>query len=161
MNPKTCCSGREANPTTPNAKSNPSCCPVDGAVGKSVDWLTVAALSHGAVPERQHFWLCPSQDCEVVYFGEHGARIPIAELHVQPGFKAAPDPLVCYCFLHRQSDIARELEQTGSTTVLEAIKQKVQAGNCACEVRNPTGKCCLGQVQATIRTLQRQAEAPR
>jgi hypothetical protein len=134
---------------------------VDRSAGKPVDWLTVAALSRGPVPARQRFWVCRSPGCEVVYFGERGVRLGSTELRVEPGFKNGADALVCYCFLYRRSDVARELEATGSTTVLEAIKREVQAGNCACEVRNPSGKCCLGEVQATIRQLQQQAAARR
>jgi hypothetical protein len=29
----------------------------------------------------------------------------------------------------------------------------VKAGNCACEVRNPQGSCCLGNVQATVKQV--------
>lgn len=154
----TCCNATEGSCTTTAETSDPSLCPVDRSTGKPVDWLTVAALSRGPVPARQQFRICRSPRCEVVYFGERGVRLGAAELRVEPGLKNGADALVCYCFLHRRSAIARELEQTGSTTVLEAIKGEVKAGNCACEVRNPSGKCCLGEVQATIRQLQQQAQ---
>lgn len=157
----TCCNTAEESCATTTTTNDPSLCPVDRSTGKPVGWLTVAALSRGPLPARQRFWLCRSPGCEVVYFGERGARLGTAELRVEPGFKNSADAVVCYCFLHRRSAIARELEETGSTTVLEAIKGEVQAGNCACEVRNPSGKCCLGEVQATIRQLQQQAAALR
>lgn len=153
-----CCDATASScPIDPPAEA--SRCPADHSRGKPVDWLTVAALSRGPVPPRQRFWLCGSPGCEVVYFGERGARLGTPEINVRPGFKDGNDGLVCYCFLHRRGDIARELEQTGSTTVLESIKREVQAGNCACEVRNPSGKCCLGEVQATLRQLERPAAA--
>jgi hypothetical protein len=28
---------------------------------------------------------------------------------------------------------------------------EVKAGNCACEMKNPSGKCCLGDVTRTVR----------
>src|SRR6266481_8503338 len=31
-------------------------------------------------------------------------------------------------------------------TVANRIAAEVKAGNCACEVKNPSGKCCLGDV---------------
>jgi mercuric ion transport protein len=38
------------------------------------------------------------------------------------------------------------------------ITAEVKAGNCACEVKNPSGKCCLGEIaraaQGAVRALQ-------
>jgi hypothetical protein len=38
--------------------------------------------------------------------------------------------------------------------VAERITTKVQAGNCSCEVKNPSGKCCLGDVNRAIQQIQ-------
>ena len=99
--------------------------------------------------------MCRDPECEVVYYGSAGTVLRAADLNVQPGFKKGTDGLVCYCFLHREADIARELAERGTTGVFDSIKGEVQAGNCACEVRNPSGKCCLGEVQETIRRLEK------
>jgi hypothetical protein len=39
-----------------------------------------------------------------------------------------------------------EITATGRSTIAERISAEVKAGNCACEVKNPSGKCCLGSV---------------
>jgi hypothetical protein len=135
----------------------PQACPVSGTNGKPVGWRTVAALSRVAIPPRQEFRLCRESDCGVVYFGAAGTRLGTDELTVKPSFKSGGSDVLCYCFQHRRSDIARELRETGRTTALEAIRTQVQAGNCACEVKNPTGKCCLGEVQRAIIELQAEA----
>jgi len=129
-------------------------CPGSGTEGTAVEWTTVAALIRGPVPPRQDLRLCRDRDCEVVYYGTAGARITVDELTVRPGFKAGGDGLLCYCFLHREADVARQLEASGETDVLESIQAEVRDGQCACEVRNPSGKCCLGEVQRTIRRLE-------
>ncbi|MFQ5525001.1 MAG: (2Fe-2S)-binding protein [Thermoanaerobaculia bacterium] len=129
-------------------------CPASGFDGKPVDWMTVAALTTGPVPAKQEFRLCFDAECDIVYYGSAGAVLTAGDLNAQPGFKQRGDGLVCYCFLHRKSDIARQLEETGRTDVFESIKSEVEAGNCACEVRSPSGKCCLGEVRETIRCLQ-------
>ncbi len=147
----TCCSPSAA-------KNAPSACPISASPGKPVEWLTVAALTAGRIPARQDFWLCRDPVCEVVYFGSGGALLTGRHLTVMPGFKNGGDGLVCYCFQHRRSDIARDLAETGSTGILQAIKDEVRAGNCACEVRNPSGKCCLGEVQKAISELEREME---
>jgi hypothetical protein len=135
-----------------------SSCPANGFEGKRVDRATVAALAKGRVPPKQEFRLCRDAECEVVYYGSAGTVLTLSDVSVQPGFKSSSDGLVCYCFLHRKADIARQLAETGETDVFQSIKDEVQAGNCACEVRNPTGKCCLGEVQETIRSLEKELE---
>ena len=75
-----------------------------------------------------------------------------SDLRVIPGFKGSPsqNDLVCYCFLYRRQDIEDELRADGDTTIFERISAEVKAGNCACEVRNPSGDCCLGDVKKAI-----------
>ncbi len=133
-------------------------CPASGFEGKPVDWTTVAALTVGPVPPKQEFRLCRDAECEIVYFGSAGTVLAADDLNVQAGFKSGSDGLVCYCFAHRKADIARQLRESGATDIFDSITREVQAGNCACEVRNPSGKCCLGEVQETIRILAREME---
>ena len=145
---ESCCS-------IPVVEGNAARCPASGFEGRPVDWTTVAALAIGPVPPRQDFRLCRDPECEVVYYGSAGAVLRTEDLNVQPGFKEGRDGLVCYCFLHREADIARELGERGTTDIFDSIKREVQAGNCACEVRNPSGKCCLGGVKETIQRLEK------
>ena len=121
-------------------------------VGKPVEWLTVAALAARRVPARQDFWLCEDPDCEVVYFGEDGTLLQTSDLRVIPSFKGAPsrNDLVCYCFLYSRQEIEDELRASGETTIFDRITAGVKADNCACEVRNPSGQCCLGDVKRAI-----------
>ena len=134
--------------------SGVSACLQDQTAGRAVDWTTVAALSKGRVPPRQEFWLCPKPECDVVYFGALGDIVRMDQMHVAPSFKNGGSDLVCYCFLHTRAEIEAELAATGSAEVLESIKAEVAAGNCACELRNPSGKCCLGDVQQAIQELE-------
>jgi len=143
-----CCS------VTPS-EARGSSCPASGFEGRPVAWTTVAALVKGRVPPKQEFRLCRDSECDVVYYGSTGTLLSASELGVQPGFKHGSGGLVCYCFLHTEADIERQLRETGKTDVFESIKSEVEAGNCACEVRNPSGKCCLGEVQAAIRGLEK------
>lgn len=47
--------------------------------------------------------------------------------------------------------IRDELAATGKTTVIERIAAEMKAGFCACEIRNPQGSCCLGNVKAAVK----------
>lgn len=146
----------EACCEVPSANEDRSICPANGVAGRPVDWTTVAALTTGRVPPKQEFRLCRTAGCEVVYYGAAGSVLTVGDLSVRPGFKAGGDGLICYCFLLREDDIVRQVAETGKADVLQAIKDEVQAGNCACEVRNPSGGCCLGEVRQTIRALEKE-----
>jgi hypothetical protein len=58
--------------------------------------------------------------------------------------------LVCYCFRHTLSSIRDEIILTGQSTVLEQIEAGIQAGQCGCDIRNPQGSCCLGNVRVLV-----------
>jgi hypothetical protein len=95
------------------------------------------------------YYFCDDPACDVVYFPAD-PQAPLfrrADLQVRVGVKEKDDPiLVCYCFGFTRSDILDEIRRTGRSTVGERIGAEVRAGNCACEVKNPSGKCCLGDV---------------
>jgi hypothetical protein len=138
-------------------------CPVNGARSKQVEMLTVKSLVRQlplGMPQAQYYF-CEAQDCEVVYFALD-SQAPIfrrADLLVRVGVKETADPIpVCYCFGFSRRDIHDEIAETGRSTIAERITTEVKAGNCACEVKNPSGKCCLGSVtretQDCLRHLQ-------
>ena len=52
--------------------------------------------------------------------------------------------------------IGEEILQTGNTTVPERISGLIRDGLCACDVLNPSGKCCLGEVNRTARRLKKE-----
>ncbi|MFL6237065.1 MAG: putative iron-sulfur cluster-binding metallochaperone [Thermoanaerobaculia bacterium] len=130
-------------------------CPACGCRSQSVESSTVAALVAGPVPAHQKFWLCRDRDCEVTYFGDAGARFRISNLRFLPAFKSeSPEALVCFCFLHPRMEIESELRHSGTSTLVDRIAAKVKARDCACEVRNPSGRCCLADVRAETGRLR-------
>jgi len=136
--------------------ANPGC-PTCGYEGPNVDRQTVAAVTRGYVAEKQGYWLCQALECRTVYYGDQGARCRVDDMHVVPGFKiSGPDGLVCYCFMHSRGEIEAELREGGETTVPQRITAEIKAGNCACEVRNPAGRCCLGEVNRAVATISDQ-----
>lgn len=154
-----CCSVKE----TPPAAAAVMACPVSGTRSKQVDLLTVRSLVRrlpfGAKPAQYYF--CDAPGCDVVYFPsrQEAPTFRRADLCVRVGAKEGEDPIpVCYCFGITREDIRREIHQTGACGVAERIRAEVQADHCACEVKNPSGKCCLGSVERTgeeaLRTLQ-------
>lgn len=74
------------------------------------------------------------------------------DLRVEVGSKGTGEftPL-CYCFGFDQSHIREEISRTGKTTIPERISDLIREGLCACEARNPSGMCCLGEVKKAAR----------
>lgn len=60
---------------------------------------------------------------------------------------------LCYCFGFTEGDIRKELAQVGQTKIPAQIGQFIKEKICACEIRNPSGACCLGEVNKTAQQL--------
>jgi len=128
---------------------------VDGITLKAL--LQPPALMRLHAP-RHHF--CPTSDCPVVYFGRD--EVFRRDDVLVPVFQKEPEGnrTVCYCFAVTEDDIRCELESTGHSTASERITVLVQADRCACEVRNPQGSCCLGNVASVTTEAMVRARRP-
>lgn len=151
-----CCSSTKEGtcslPTTP-----PGICPSCGKKGKPVAVLTVKSLvrDHRRVPVSTSYSFCRNTECEVVYFSDQSVFTK-PDLKVRVGIKETVDPIpLCYCFDYSREDIHRDIEATGETSILEEIKADVQGGFCACEVKNPSGTCCLGDITRAIQEAKK------
>ena len=155
-----CCS---VNPKTDSAPAVMPC-PVNGAHSKQVDALTVKSLVRQlplGMPNEQYYF-CEARDCDVVYFC-FDPQAPIfrrEHLMVRVGAKETADPIpICYCFGFTRQDIWDEIRSTGKSTVAERITTEVKAGHCACELKNPSGKGCLGDVTRAAKDGPRRPQA--
>ena len=94
---------------------------------------------------------CRSQSCLVVYYGD-SAVIEKSHVPLRVGVKETSDPIpLCYCLGFARADVRRELRESGNCTIPDRITAEIRAGRCACESRNPSGACCLGEVKTAIR----------
>ncbi len=131
-------------------------CPVNGARSKQVDMLTVKSLVRQlplGMPKTQYYF-CDAPGCDAVYFpfDPQAPTFRRQDLVVRVGAKEKADPIpICYCFGFTRQDIWDEIRSTGKSTVAKRITAEVEAGRCACEVKNPSGKCCLGDVTQTAK----------
>ncbi|MHB0969801.1 MAG: putative iron-sulfur cluster-binding metallochaperone [Thermoanaerobaculia bacterium] len=140
-----------------------------GRQGQPVDPITLKALLtpdalRRGVPASPRF--CRTEDCPVVYFDNAASRTFSEEDLIVPVHAKHPhdeDVPVCCCFAHSPGTIRREIERKGSSTASEIIAAEVKAGHCACEVRNPKGNCCLGDVakaEMEMKTWLQEKEQP-
>ncbi len=136
------------------AKARNDRCPECGHAGRKVQQITLKALLRPAalerLSEREHRF-CATPTCPVVYFG--GDTAFLREEVLVPVFEKEPEGArtVCYCFAVCEGQIRREVEASGRSAAADRIKALVRAERCACEVRNPQGSCCLGNVTSVAK----------
>ena len=138
----------------------PTQCPGCGKVGRTVEPITLSALLAPAALERrspgQHRF-CANEVCPIVYFGD-GETFISADLIV-PVFQKEPvgSRTVCYCLGITEAELRQQVDAADRTAV-QRIRQLVNEGRCACEVRNPQGSCCLGNVVAVTGSPEGRAQ---
>lgn len=130
-----CC--RPENPSTPRTAR----CPRNGFPYAAVSRRTV--LHHLKQSWRQKlseqgYYFCTDPHCDVVYFGEDQQMLERSAIRGEVGQKSLqPQRTICYCFDLSWQDM---LAHPGSKDFVVA---QTKAASCACEVRNPSGRCCL------------------
>jgi hypothetical protein len=132
-------------------------CPECGQAGKAVQGQTVKALlavSLRAVRDVEYRF-CRTSTCPVVYFASDGQQTFTCD-QVQGSIyqKAQQDDAtpLCYCFGYTVGTL-RSMTQAQRAAVIDDINTGIQAGQCACDLRNPQGSCCLGNVRELIKRL--------
>jgi hypothetical protein len=144
------CCATEGQP----AVVSPGACPLCGNRGVRVDPITLKALLvpealRRGIPPAPRF--CATRECAIVYFDSAaGVTFFESDVSVPVYAKRAEDAdvPVCYCFGVSQRTIREEANREHARSVSQRIRDEVTAGHCACEVRNPKGVCCLGDVIA-------------
>ncbi|TCZ80820.1 (2Fe-2S)-binding protein [Paenibacillus albiflavus] len=143
-----CCQTSIENPTTTNL------CPVCKQKGKSVQLITLKAMLKPAALERIQpeltYVFCGNSSCDVVYFSSvQTFSKDMVKVTVFQKDDAVDVP-VCYCFgWTRERLMQADLK---SQHPIDHIRDQVQANRCGCDVNNPQGACCLGNVTAFIRS---------
>ena len=156
-NPEEGCSDEICAVPTP--ATDTATCPVSGRTGLEVDLITLKALLNAGALRRldgRRYRFCLSAHCEVVYFdNDTGSVFRKSDLTTRVGQKETADPIpLCYCFGFTTEDIRRDLATSGKTEIPGIIAKEVRAGHCACEVRNPQGTCCLGDVAQAVKRIE-------
>ena len=136
-------------------------CQECGGKGTPVSRKTVLLMLKPEMLERAlvgRYRFCSERNCEIVYFQNDGDyRFKISDLRIRVGLKVKDDPIpLCYCFGFDEDHIRYEIARTGNT-VPETIRHLIREGFCACETRNPSGSCCLGEVNKAARNLKQRA----
>ena len=146
-----CCSVIETS------QKDTALCARCGEKGKPVSLATVGAMAKTEVEavklSAQEYKLCRNRDCPVAYYAGE-VQLEKSDLRVPVNFKERNyEGPVCYCFNHTVATIRAEITSIGHSTAQAMITQEVKAGRCACEVKNPAGTCCLGDVIQAVQAI--------
>lgn len=141
---------------TPIARAEPRpkvvACPNCGQRGRQVALITVqaqVAISLRKLMARLYRF-CPTPECMVVYYPEGGLPITRDQLRERVFQKEpAADVLVCYCFRYSVG-LLQQSSSAERSAILADIVDGTRQGQCACELRNPQGSCCLANVRRLI-----------
>lgn len=138
-------------------------CPECGTTGKPIEGQTIKALLSVSLRQVQNlkYLFCQTQTCPVVYFSANSEQtFTIAEVRERVYQKEpeADEVLICYCFDHTIGAV-RTASSKDRITVVDDIKTGINAGQCACDLRNPQGSCCLGNVRGLIKHLETPTQA--
>jgi hypothetical protein len=133
------------------AASRKAVCPINGLSYSRVKIKTI--LHQVKKPWQlnildQNYFFCDDPNCDVVYFGEDNSTLFRNDLRISVGQKSQDrEKTICYCFDVKFSDLgADRTQEKAKTFVVEQTKN----GSCDCELRNPSGKCCLKNFPKTL-----------
>ncbi len=139
---------------TPHKPHPEASCPQCGQKGKAVQAQTVKALV--CVPlnwiENTPYYFCRTQVCPTVYFTADGKSTFAKEQLRERVYQKEPDAddvFVCYCFRFTGAQI-RNAAPEHQTSMVNVINAGIRANQCACDLRNPQGSCCLGNVREML-----------
>lgn len=134
-----------------------SACPTCRTKGNAVDALAVKALLRETAlgrMGREPYLFCAATDCDVVYFGGGGQPFSASDVRVEVWQKLPfGRRTVCYCFGENEVAMRDEVARTGGSEAVKRVRAHIAAGRCACEVRNPRGVCCLGDVTQAVKRV--------
>lgn len=143
---------------SPGAEPGARSCATCTDRGTPVQLQTVKALVTEVALRRvqlTHYRFCANPTCDTVYFGDAGDQFGSDDIRVPVWQKrSCGERLLCYCFGETESGIRSELLEHGRTDVVARIREHIAAQRCACDIRNPRGACCLGDVMAEVKRIE-------
>jgi len=163
-----CCSSTnesiDESCAVPEVKTvNSTVCPSCGQKGKTVDTQIVKAMlavSLEMIRPSATYRFCRTKTCPVVYYADEASQVFTEDDIKERVYQKHPhddDVLVCYCFYHSPGSIRAEFEQ-GITDVVARVTAGTKTGQCACDIRNPQGSCCLGNVGKVVKQIMAEVE---
>lgn len=136
-------------------------CPECNKKGKPIEGQTIKSLLAISLRELidTDYLFCRTETCPVIYFSADGVQTFTQSQVRERVYQKEPDSKdvnVCYCFGHTVGNVI-DSSPENLDAIVNDINAGIKAGQCACDLRNPQGSCCLGNVRGIIKTLQASA----
>lgn len=111
--------------------------------------VSIRTLFHHLKPNsletinEQEYWFCGSDQCPIVYFSNEGAKFTEENLREFTWLKNTNEKArtVCHCFGYSADQVL-----IPSFQAAVKIRDYIRRRFCQCEIRNPSGQCCLSVV---------------
>lgn len=139
-----CCSNR---PSTSSAQDCPRC-------GIACRHVGIKTLYHQVrFPENQEicpgdYYFCPVKACTVAYFSTEGSMIPKQQLRATGDIQ---EDMLCYCFDISEAHYRLALQADKAEPIKQFVIAQTRSGTCACDIKNPSGQCCLARFKQVER----------
>lgn len=129
-------------------------------VTRKTVFLMVRSEQFSRIGEGEYRF-CSDPECPIVYFSEDfQVTFRTEDLRLRVGLKERDDPIpLCYCFGFDEKDAREEIAMTGASTIPNRIAELIKQKLCVCPARNPSGACCLIEVNQTIKRLMNKTVA--
>ncbi len=139
-------------PCLPKQTNNKMPCPQCGEISESVEEETMLhqlRYPHNMQIEEDISFFCHSPQCSVGYFNNNKV-FPLQDLREEKKIKQNH---LCYCFDISETTYKEAIEAGTASDVKSFIISLTKKKLCACNVRNPSGRCCL----AAFKELEQKA----
>jgi hypothetical protein len=132
-------------------------CPKCNHPGKHINSQTIKGVlitTLEILKPGNPYYYCKTQDCVVVYFHEDGNQViteddlRVSVYHKHP---SSPTVNICYCFGINVEELDNDIKNNAGEKSANRINAGIKAEQCACDIRNPEGVCCLGNVKRRIK----------
>ena len=146
-----CCLISEVTEAPPRAD-----CPESVTISRKIQHRTIERMVKPELVDKilaSQYYYCAASACPIVYFSQDGTSKFTTEDLLVAVFAKDPgkDVYVCYCYDWTRSRIENEIRETGVSTASRKVAEKVRASLCECDIKNPKGTCCLGDISAYVR----------
>lgn len=138
---------------------NDGVCPTCNNKAKNVKLITLKSLLKPnalvTLNANVNHYFCSSKECDVVYFDADNKKYLVSDIkvavHQKDDYLTTP---ICYCFDWTKEKIAKYVKQELTPNPIEHIRENIKENRCGCEVNNPQGSCCLGNVTRYIKSIK-------
>ncbi|HWI47238.1 MAG TPA: (2Fe-2S)-binding protein [Rummeliibacillus sp.] len=139
---------------------NNGICPFCKNKAKNVKLITLKSLLKPSTLEtldaKIDHYFCSTEDCDVVYFDANNKKYLVSDIKVAVHQKdSSTTTPICYCFDWTKEKIGKYIKQELSPNPIEHIRVNINENRCGCEVNNPQGSCCLGNVTKYIKSIRK------